>query len=280
MAAPLRCMAGAKTLLSTLVQQDKVKLLTGTIGQQMNWQVRSLAGGFGAPEPPARQVPGSVYDRGGMGFLQLPVGPARIFHIADARRHGNGTERSLHGVASPVLDEHYKPLRDHAPASGVCLRCLFVGYAVSSAVVCVVFSVGAQHLGSHSLASSYSVILSAVEATPAAVASQFTAATFSGLKTTRIPSKDLEGMSGAARNPRLVLMQAYAVAGSPAMMSAGSSPTLADSRKQGQRTSIPGWAVLRQARGCPTRELPAGHLGTFLRRRLPRMRYTASCVQT
>lgn len=86
-------------------------------------------------------------------------------------------------------------------------------------------------------------------------------------------------MSGAARNPRPVLMQAYAVARKPGYDGAGCSPSLAASRKQGQRTSSPGWAVLREARGCQTRELPAGHLGTFLRRRLLRMRYTASCVQ-
>ena len=38
--------------------------------------------------------------------MQLSVGRARIFHIAEARRHGNGTERDLHGVFSPVLEEH------------------------------------------------------------------------------------------------------------------------------------------------------------------------------
>ena len=129
-------------------------------------------------------------------------------------------------------------------------------------------------------ASSYSAIFSAVEAAPTAVRSRFSAATFFRVEDDQNLQQIPWRMSGAARNPRPFLMQAYAVAGSPAMMSAGCSPTLADSRKQGQRTSTPGWAVLRQARGCPTRELPAGHLGTFLRRRLPRMRYTACCVQT
>lgn len=65
----------------------------------------------------------------------------------------------------------------------------------------------------------------------------------------------------------------------PSYAAAGCSPTLAASRKRGQRSSNPGWTVLRQARGRQTRKLPAGHLGTFLRRRLLRMRYTASCVQ-
>lgn len=228
-----------------------------------------------------RQVPGSVYDAGGMGLLQLPVRSARIFHIADVRRHGNGTERSLHGLASPVLDEHNNPLRNHAPASGVCSRCLFVGYAVSGVVVGVVFSVGVQRLDSHSLKQA-AILPFPVQwkLHPLPSEADSRQRRFPGLKTTGISSKDLGGMSRAARNPRPFLMQAYAVAGSPAMMSAGCSPTFADSRKQGQRTSTPGWEVLRQARGCPTRELPAGHLGTFLRRRLPRMRYTASCVQT
>lgn len=154
-----------------------------------------------------------------------------------------------------------------------------MGCAASGAVVGVVFWIGEQYLGTRSL--KQPLFLSSADFKLHLLSSEANLwhRSCSGLPSTTSPHDGLGGISGTARDPRPVLMQAYAVAGSPAMLAAGCSPSLAASRKRGQRASNSGWAVLRQARGCQTRELPAGHLGTFLRRRLLRMRYTASCVQ-
>lgn len=86
----------------------------------------SPAGGFRkAQEAPTRQLPASVCDTRGMGLLQLPVRPAPIFHIAEARRHGNGTEQSFHGVASPVL-RSIRAVRIARPGCRRCMVMMFV----------------------------------------------------------------------------------------------------------------------------------------------------------
>lgn len=214
-----------------------------------------------------------------MALLQLPGGPARIFHIANARRHGNGTERNLHGVVSPVWVEHSKPLRDHAVASVVL-------HVVFAHEVCCQRCCG------------WCCVLH-WRATPGQ--SQPKAAPFTVSRALHTASTSIHGTPMAstllrASNDQIISLRAWRNIFSgwwpkicphlgtsrgrkPSYAAAGCSPTLAALRKRGQRASNPGWAVLRQARGRQTRKLPAGHLGTFLRRRLLRMRYTASCVQ-
>lgn len=71
--------------------------------QVLNWQA-SPAGGFRMTRKPRPgNYPPPCATQEAWACCSSPLRSAPIFHIAEARRHGNGTGGSFHGVASPVL---------------------------------------------------------------------------------------------------------------------------------------------------------------------------------